>query len=209
MGTTTRLLMAAILVAVIHGGVYVLSGAGMQLEARPPKHDLGELPTRIGPWTGEEVPRDPDLSPADAHDTVTRIYRNPSGGTVTLSGSVWVEYGRELPHRPENCYSNAGYQILGQKSIRLEVADQASTPLRLLFLDRHGERKCVLYWYQLGGEILARNYWARRTSWAIRRGEKPRPLVKVMLEVPASDPEKAEDELRSIAIPLIAWTSRL
>ena len=209
MGTTVRVLVGAILVAVTYGGIYVLGGAGTPTVARLPEQDLRELPARLGSWTVDETLPDAELIPTDAEITVSRVYRNPAGEMASLLASVWVDYGHELPHRPEGCYQCSGHHILMEKNVRVDIADQSSIPFRLLLLERRGERKCVLYWYQLGDEILVRNNWRRRTTWTVWRRNPPRPLVKVMIEVPATDPEKAENQLRSIAAPLIAWTRKL
>ena len=210
MGTTIRLLVTAIIVAATYGGVHVIREAGVPREVRLPRQDLGTLPIRLGPWTGEEVPLDPETFPdAGAEITVTRQYRNPAGETVSLYVAAWLEYDISTPHPPELCYGGSGYRIISEDNSQLQPADQSSVAVRHLLLERDGQQVCVLYWYQLGDRVVVDTYGQRQVIWTLRRKNSWPPLIKVMLEVSASEPKRARAQLESIAAPLFAWTKDL
>jgi EpsI family protein len=158
----------------------------------------------------EEGPRDTDiLVDDDAETHSVRTYRNSAGDVVSLYLAIWREHRSRTRHPPELCYKGSGYRILEQKTVQLQVADQLAIPVRVLLLERHGERICVLYWYQRGDDILLFSYWRRRATWTFRGEGVWPPLVKVMFQMPASDAEKAESQLKSIAAPLFGWTKYL
>lgn len=210
MDTTTRLLVAAALVAVTCGGVYLIRATGVPTEVRPPKQDMGKLPVRLGPWIGEELPPNPETFPdAGAEDSVARIYRNPAGEMVSVYAAVWLEYHIRTPHLPTACYGGSGHRIITENRSQLQAADQSSVPVRHLLLERDGQQVCVLYWYQLGDRVFFDSYGQREALWTLRHKDSRPPLIKVMIEAPASDPEQARAQLESIAAPLLAWTREL
>jgi EpsI family protein len=201
-----RLLLATMIVAGTHVGFCLVRNDGIITAARPPKQDLRKLPTRLGEWTSEELPRDSERFPdTGAEITVTRIYRNPQTESVFLYAGVWLEYEIMPPHPPKACYTGAGHRVVSEKNVSLGGAGPTDASVRLLLLERDGQQSALLYWYQRGDRVLG-NYWVRRTTWGVWGENSAPPLVKVMLEVSATDPQKAEAQLQSIAAPLLAWT---
>jgi len=183
--------------------------AGMPTQTRPPKQGLGKLPTRLGPWIAEKLVPNPRTFPnAGAEAAVSRLYRNAAGETVSVYAAVWLKYDIPTPHPPEGCYRASGYETLVEDDVQLQVG-RHRVPQRLLLLERHGQRVCVLYSYQLGDRVFVYDYWLRRPVWTLRGEREGPPLVKVMLETSASDPQRARARLESIAAPLLAWTREL
>jgi len=210
MSTSVRMLVAAAFVAATYGVVLAIQQMGMPIEARAPKRDLRELPTGLGPWVAEEGSGGGEaVVDDDAELRTARTYRNAAGETVSLYVAVWQEYLSRTPHPPEGCYTRSGFKLLERKTIRVQFADQPDVPVRVLLLEREGKRISVLYWYQRGRDVLLYTRFWRRATWTSEAGKDSPPLVKVMLETTASDAEKAESRLKSIAVPLFAWTKDL
>ena len=206
LGTTTRFLIAAVLVAAIQGGAYLIRRGGTARQVSRPQQDLREIPTQLGPWTGKEVQLDPRTYQATGSEVlVNRQYRNPAGDTASLHAAMWLEFSIKLPHRPEICYPASGYEIISENDWQLQVADQSSMPVRLLTVRRDAKQSYVVYWYQLGERIIIGRAPLQRAPWTFRGMKTYPPLIKVMLHVPVSDPDRAQDQLQSIAGPLSAW----
>ena len=207
MTRSVRLLLAAVLVAGVHCGVLAIQDTGMPSQVRPLRRDLKDLPTRLGPWTAQEGGEGTAiLLDDDAEVHCLRQYRNAAGDAVSVYAAAWRQYRYSTPHYPEACCPGAGYQVLERRNIQLQVTDQKSIPARVLLLDRHGQKTCLLYWYRRGDEILLFDRWRRRAMWTFKSERVWPPVVKVMLQMPGSDAEKAESLFRSIAVPIFDWT---
>jgi EpsI family protein len=202
-------LVLAVLVAGIGLGAYVMSEEDIVTATRPPHRDLDTLPMELGPWKGEEISRDPELFPdTGAVHTLNRMYQDARGNVLSLYAAVWMKYDIMPAHPPGACYRGAGYQIVGEENVPLSLADGSNPSVRLMLLEKGGQRVAVLYWYHSGDRQVG-NYWIRRTSWDLRGKQSGPPLVKVMLQAPASDPARARAQLESIAAPLFEWTRGL
>jgi EpsI family protein len=164
---------------------------------------------QFGRWKGAELPRDPDLFPdTGAAETVTRLYRDGKGNLLSLYAAVWMKYDIMPAHPPKTCYQGAGYQVIGEENVSLQLTDGSAATVRLLLMEKEGQRIAVLYWYHSGDRQVG-NYWIRRTSWGLQGDQAGPPLVKVMLQSAASNPGEARARLKSIAPPLFEWTREL
>ena len=209
MNTTARLLLLSVLVAGIALGAHVISPEEVVTATRPPNRDLNTLPMQLGLWTGEEMARTADLFPdAGAAQTVTRLYRDAQGNLLSVYAAVWMEYGIMPAHPPKVCYTVSGYEVVSEENVRLRLEDGSNPSVTLMLCEKNGQRVAVLYWYHCGGRQVG-NYWIRRMSWSVQGDQARPPLVKVMLQAPASDPQRARAHLESIAVPLFAWTKEL
>ena len=92
--------------------------------------ELERLPLQLGDWAGEESPLDEavvEATDTDAHVSRRYTRRNPPA-------SVWlyIAYGvnaRDLmPHRPEVCYTGAGWMLIDRRSDELALADGMKLP---------------------------------------------------------------------------------
>lgn len=191
----------------------------------PPKQDLTELPKMLGPWSGEDRPVDERIQEyLQSRSGVDRVYRNRVGDEVSAH-VVWTDDYIKI-HFPQQCYRESGWHLDNTKNLDVDFTqhyrDQGwaeldseqvdieaggeTFPCQLLTFERDGRRIHVLYWFQMGDEfffdrIRHRNL-RRQVCWGNR--EWP-PLVKVMLESPASSTKRAEDHLRSVAGRIYAW----
>lgn len=98
------------------------------LEAR----DLvAELPADIGAWKGEEVEQDPDaLEMAGAIGHYSRTFLDPKTGEKVLVILLVGKAARMAVHRPEHCYTAAGYE-LKSKPTEVQVTPPDSEPAEL------------------------------------------------------------------------------
>lgn len=184
--------------------------ANLPIATRPPRRDLGELPTQLGQWVAQEGSPPASVDTDDGSDfRCSRIYQNASGDAVSLYVAIWQQFALPIGHPPERCYPAFGYQILERKTVRLNSRNDLNVPVRFFCAERGGDRIGVLFWYQRGEKALVFDYWRRRVARSPKgRGVGP-PLVKVMLQTSALDPADAEEQLKSIAAPVYAWTKGL
>lgn len=97
-----------------------MSQARASLAAR-----ISAWPTRIGDWTGEDLPSDPRvLRYAEADALLQRRYVRHGEGKPRIEATLILMSGRPAPlsvHTPDICFANSGYRMEGEP--RIFVAD--------------------------------------------------------------------------------------
>jgi len=118
---------------------------------------LQRLPLQIGDWTGREVPLDEAIVRAtdtDAH--VNRSYSRRGGlEFVSLYIATGVKARDLMPHRPEVCYTGAGWTLMDKRSMELPLSDGTSLPCNVMQFSRgalNTEKVIVLDYYIVDGE---------------------------------------------------------
>ena len=122
---TMRVWMAAGLVAL---GVLLMQELSHGQPVIPHK-PLSAFPIQLGQWSGMNVPIPPRILAATGLDEyVNRLYRDPTGNTVTLFMDYYgSQRTGQTIHSPKNCLPGAGWQPLTSR--RLVVAMPGRTPL--------------------------------------------------------------------------------
>ena len=82
-------------------------------------------------------------------------------------------------------------------------------PVSLSTWEQKGERLLVVYWYQLGEHVLF-DRWdlGMKIRWSLRGRPKWPALIKVMLQIPAPDPEEAKPVILDFAKQVAAWENQ-
>lgn len=131
--------------------------ASVPRSAPLPPGTLASLPLVIGDWVGHDLPLDERIvERTDTDDHLNRRYARP-GGAVSL----WVAYGVRLrdlmPHRPDVCYTGAGWVLNGETRLSLPAADGSVVPGRLLTFRKSGldGRQLVVLNYYLVGDAYS------------------------------------------------------
>jgi EpsI family protein len=168
-------------------------------EAIVPRLPLSEFPFQLGSWTGVNTPIPPRILVAAGLDEyVSRVYRDPRGGAVTL----FISYYRsqrtgETIHSPKNCLPGAGWQPLSSRRLVVTMPGRAPIVMNEYVVARDIDRQLVLYWYQERGRDIASEYAAK--FWlsydALTRDRTDGGLVRVTTELA---PNRAQAERRAI-----------
>jgi EpsI family protein len=208
--TTTRVLIVAALVVVVHAVFLIVRTGGMPTDFTELKGDLGQaIPNELGRWKGESTELDPTLTEAtDAEVVVERLYRDVPGNVINLHVNTMRKFFTDLRHNPEHCYTSHGYQILERKPTELQIGGQTGPRVMLLTVDENGNRVMVMYWYHFGDEVIREGAELRKARWALRGRKTWPPLIKVMLQTPAPDAEMAEARLKDFAEQLYPLTEK-
>jgi len=210
MSITSRILIAAVLLAAGYGGVEAIRARREPPERIPPRRNPLELPSQLGSWQQMPHAPPPEIPGSlDADFAVNRQYQNPSGDAALLHVSVWVGRQLGLPHPPEVCYPAAGYRIVESQDLPLRLPDGTTIPVRRLSYARDGRQVHVLYCYQRGKAAFCSIYGHRMAILRAQADDSWSPLAKVMLQTSAADAAEAQARLESIAVPLLVWTREL
>jgi EpsI family protein len=168
--TLNRLQIALVAVALVTSAVLAEVLAPRELMARTASLDLEKsVPRQFGAWT--LVPNVQPISPADPEGVIDpngdgkngQIYSQEVGrGYVDRSGNVvmlLVAYGpvqnyRLKAHRPEMCYTAAGFRISGKHGEELAYG-KGQQPLKItrLIAEREARFEPISYWMRVGNDI--------------------------------------------------------
>jgi EpsI family protein len=131
---------------------------------------LEQLPLQIGGWTGQKVPLDEAI--VRATDTEAHINRRYSRHNASEYISLYVAYGvraRDLmPHRPEVCYTGAGWTLIDKRSVELPLSDGIELPCTALQFSRgtlDTKKTVVLDYYIVDGQYCRDVSLLRSKAW--------------------------------------------
>ena len=99
---------------------------------------LAQFPLQIGDWTGKDVPMDEAIVRAtdtDAH--LNRRYTRHGGlEAVSFYIASGVKARDLMPHRPEVCYTGAGWTLANRRSVELSLSDSTKLPCNIMQFSR-------------------------------------------------------------------------
>jgi EpsI family protein len=147
-------------------GVAMLTAAGVAVARKPDiKLDyLGNknleqiIPTQIGRWkfvttSGIVVPPKDQLVLALYSQLLTRMYYDGSTAIMLLIAYSAAETGFLQVHRPEFCYTAAGYTLSDFAPHDVQLNPARSIRVNTLSATRDGAAEKLLYWTRIGNHI--------------------------------------------------------
>jgi EpsI family protein len=210
MTTPQRILVVAASIVAAQAAVRAADQYFALLPSLAPEQELAQaVPLELEPdkWQGTDMPLQADvLETLGADDVINREYRNALGEMVEVNVAVF-RYRMSPPHPPQTCYPSAGWTLQGTEVVPLRPDDPKSPKVLLYSFERKGEQSLVMFWMDLGGQIV----FDRDGHRNVLRGLRPRshqPLLKkVMLHTMVDTPERARMRLRSIGSTLFQATA--
>lgn len=131
---------------------------------------LERLPLQIESWKGKDVPLDEAI--VQATDTEAHINRIYSLHNSSKYISLYIAYGvraRDLmPHRPEVCYTGAGWTLIDKRSMELPLSDGMKLPCMALQFSRgtlNTKKTVLLNYYIVDGQYCRDVSLLRSKAW--------------------------------------------
>lgn len=144
----------------------MISTAGLAVVRRPHiklnylgSHKLDQVvPPRIGRWkfvstSGLVVPPKDQLALAIYSQTLTRVYTDGKTDIMLLIAYSASETGFLQVHRPEFCYTAAGFALSDFAPHEVRLDDAKSFRVNTLTANRDGGGEKLLYWTRIGNHI--------------------------------------------------------
>ncbi len=122
-------------------------------------HKLDEIvPPRIGRWnlignSGLVVPPEDQLQLAIYSQLLTRVYSDGANAIMVLVAYSASETGFLQIHRPEFCYTAAGYTLSDFAPHPIALGPSTAIPTNGLTATRDGMREKLFYWTRIGDHI--------------------------------------------------------
>lgn len=215
--TRTRLLSRR---AMIAGGL--LGGASLIANSRRPDVPFRMIkdakidplfPKKVGDWeyatsSGLVMPPADQLRDRLYNAILTRYYASPTNLPVMLLVAYnGTQDGMLQVHRPEVCYPSAGYELMNEMLIPLDVGGGLTVPGHYISARSTSRHEQMIYWTRIGNDFPTR-WWAQH--WAVAKenlkGRVPDGVL-VRISTAAPDDETALLTLRRFFPLLLAQLS--
>ncbi len=164
---------AASFLILVYGAAYRALAARLAAPANTlsiPPAALKRFPLQIGGWTGQDIPIDEAIVRAtdtDAH--LNRRYSRHSGmKSIWLFVASGVRARDLMPHRPEVCYTGAGYTLTDRRSVELSLENGTKLPCNVLEFSRgalNTQKVVVLDYYIVDGQYCRDVSLLRSKAW--------------------------------------------
>jgi EpsI family protein len=186
---------AAMLVLVDLGFRAVNAGTEPPDVHLPPKGWLdASFPLQFEAWQGTRQEIDDKVTRAsEAYDSVSRMYSDPNGRSISVHMALYRRPKEAVYHTPLNCYRSQAWEQKSQVRAPLTVPNSDVPPIEVNLTtwekrsEAGPERVMVLFWYELGDNILYERGDLLWAHWAMRGERVWPPTFKVLLQVPLTD----------------------
>ena len=176
-----------------------------------PQRPLAEFPLVVnlptmGTWDGKNATLDErSFNESEADLAVSRLY-SKEGRNIKFLLAEYKEPRKGLYHNPMNCYHTQGFALLGDEERQpLKAVNRPDTDVSVTTWMRTGEKVIVAYWYEVGDHTT----YDRPDLWGLQwkmLGKARWPvMIKVLLEIPADDPEQSRAEILEMAQFIRQW----
>ncbi len=176
---------------------------------------LERLPLQIGDWMGREVPLDEAIVRAtdtDAH--INRSYsRNNASQYILLYIASGVKARDLMPHRPEVCYTGAGWTLIDKRSMELPLSDGMELPCMALQFSRgtlNTKKTVLLNYYIVDGQYCRDISLLRSKAWRGSGTVRYVAQIQIVASTTANlTTDSAERIVRAFAVESAPSISRL
>jgi EpsI family protein len=208
--TSVRVYIVVALIPLTWWGARLMNAALEPPTVDMPDWSFAEMPRQFGNWQGEDTELDPLIAVATGAQTiVNRCYRDSAGHVINMHTAVFADPKGGVYHSPINCYRSQGWEKLSEVHTDLQVNDELSIPVDVTLWDHNGERRIVVYWYQLGQHVLFGRWdLGIKVRWSLAGKPTWPALIKVMLEIPTSQSDDAKTVVLNFAEQVAKWANQ-
>ncbi len=140
---------------------------------QPQPPDLEGIPRALAGFTArDEYISAESLRLLGADLTLARSYVDPTGDAIDLFIGYFADQQENSQiHSPKHCYPGAGWDIISEGSIALDIGGTIS-PARKLTISDGGSRQLVVYWFSVRGRTIPNEFelkWNQMTSALLAR----------------------------------------
>jgi len=146
--------------SIVLGAVFAAT-AGAAAATTPRRHEetlsgvplKSVVPDRVGSWRCAEYSDAilPDSEPTDVYDQiVSRGYASPEWPPIMLVVAYGAaQSGLMKVHRPEVCYTSAGFKIVKRQIVPIPLQDGRTITASTFLGERQDRKEHVLYWTRI------------------------------------------------------------
>jgi len=208
--TAVRTAIVALVAVLIYSGTFLIGQGLTAPKIVLPDRDIRDLPLGLGRWYGEKATLDENITRAlHAERSADRIYRDSAGHVINAHSAVFSDYMLGINHSPLQCYRVNGWNLVESSTLTLEINRDRHVPVSLTQWELNQERVYVVYWYQLGEDIILDRVDLGTARWKLRGQVTWPSMTKVLLQTTVTDPQGTKDSLRNLGEHLYRWINEL
>jgi EpsI family protein len=171
----------------------------------PLQGSLDSIPHELFGYAGRDVTVSEAEQQVAGMDTyLMRAYLRDSAGFSLYVGYYEAQTRGKSIHSPKNCLPGAGWEPL-ENSTRGVIVGHDTLTVNRYVLEKGNNRAVVYYWYQGRGRVSWNEYavkWELLRDKAIH-GRSEEALVRIVVPIDPSAPERADDLATSVAQDII------
>jgi len=206
----------AIRLLVVVGIILLTYGVSklVQIQTEPPEVELPswtfrDMPMQLEKWHGEDTKLDPEIAAATGAEVIVdRLYRSDVGAVVSMHTAMFKDPGEGVSHAPTNCYRTNGWNLAKDTREEIKIADDRTITVACTRWEKSSETVYVVYWYQLGDNVIYDRVGLGNLRWKMPGKEKWPVNIKVMLQVSLDDPEESKAAILDLAQKIATWLNQ-
>lgn len=163
-----------------------------------------------GTWEGKPTKLEDEMfDESEVSVAESRLYTK-EGRAMKFFLAEYDQPRAGLYHNPMNCYNSQGFTLVGRAERRpLKTPNRPDTEISLTTWTRKRETGpetvIVAYWYEIGDHTMYERSDLLRTQIAMFGKSKWPMMFKVLLEMPAGEPEQTKSDLMGMAQAAREW----
>ena len=161
MSSRLRFVVTVVLLGVT--AIFLQARSGQEVMA--PRQPLNSFPSKLGDWTGTDVPiPDDQLAILGPGDFLLRVYQQEAvrGPYVDLYIAYFPsQRAGDTVHSPKNCLPGSGWFPMESSRITLSLPGHEPFPANRYVIAKGDSRQLVFYWYWAHNRAVANEYWAK------------------------------------------------
>jgi len=207
--TAKRLYIVALIILATFGISYLVKAGIEPPEVEMPAWTFHEMPLQLEKWRGEDTQLDPKIAEATGADVIVdRIYRDDMGSVISMHTAMFKDPSEGVYHAPMNCYRTNGWNLVKDVRENIQVSDNLMIPMAVTTWEKSGERVIVVYWYQLGENVVHDRYSLGNLRWKMPGKAKWPVNIKIMLQISVTDPDEAKALIMGFAERVAKWLNQ-
>ena len=207
--TAKRLYIVTMIILATYGISYLVKAGIEPPEVEMPTWTFREMPLQLEKWRGEDTQLDPKIAEATGADVIVdRIYRDDMGSVVSLHTAMFKDSPEGVMHTPTNCYRANGWNLVKDAREKVTVSDNLTIPVAVTTWEKSGERVIVVYWYQLGENVVYDRLGLGNLRWRMPGKSKWPVSIKVMLQISVTDPDETKSLIMGFAERVAKWLNQ-
>ena len=160
--------------------------------------DLESIPRSLGGYSASDEYISPkSLQVLGADLTLARSYTDGDGREIDLFiGYFARQQENSQIHSPKHCYPGAGWDIISEGRIDLDI-DGLDSPARKLVISNGTDRQIVVYWFSMRGMMIPGEFslkWRQMTSALLGRPQAAF-FIRFSAPLPPGKDEEVEKEM--------------
>ena len=208
-GAAKRLYVVAAIVVAVYAVSHLVQAETEPPDVEMPNWTFRDLPLQLGDWHGENFQMDPKIAAATGAEVIVdRLYRDEQSRSISLHTAMFSNPTDGVLHSPLNCYPGNGWRKLTETRENVRVSGESTIAVSLTTWEKEGSQLMVVYWYQLGDQVLYSRF--DLGSLRVKMWSQPKwpALLKVLVQMPIVEIDDTKAIILGFTEQIAQWLNQ-